>query len=657
MSREKKRISGRKVLFLLFLSFAAISCDKKEEKPNILWITLEDTSPQFLATYGGKLLTTPTLDALAREGVIFNHAYATGAVCSPSRNTIITGCSTEALGTGNHRSKQPIPDFIKGFPYYLQKAGYYTTNNSKTDYNIKDEKAFIQQTWNESSNKAGWWNRETKQPFFAVFNYNSCHQSRTMSLPWLAYQEMILDQLPDSLQFSPQEVEVPPFLNDSNQMRKHLSRVPNSLRKTDLEIQELLQRLENYGLKENTIIFIYADHGEGIPRGKTHSIGFGHRVPFYIWFPEKYKHLSPWGTQVVTEELISLEDLAPTILSLTGCEIPKHMKGRPFIGKKRKSPRKYVYGSRNRLDESPGLERTVFDGRFVYSRNFHPRLPELRYQKYGEVSEIVQTIRKENAAGVLNDIQSELLKQPRAIEYLYDIQSDPWEVKNFANDPIYKDELLRLRKVMKQRIIETNDIHFLPEGDMIKLSEGTTAFALKENQEIHPIQEILEVADRVGRESNTEVFMKSLKHKNKTVRYWAAVGLNFIGKTAGLEDELIEHLQDESPYVQVEIATLLYKTNKNSHAKAILIHCIMEADSYVAHHAMQQLIYLPNIAPDFTYLARAINKRYGDERQPGFDYSVQNAAQMYLYLYDQNNLYYKKNSKSIEDMNQTVRHW
>ena len=144
-----------------------------------------------------------------------------------------------------------------------------------------------------------------------------------MSLPWLAYQEMILDQLPDSLQLSPEEVEVPPFLNDSQQMRKHLSRVPNSLRKTDLEIQELLQRLENDGLKENTIIFIYADHGEGIPRGKTHSIGFGHRVPFYIWFPEKYKHLSPWGTQVVTEELISLEDLAPTILSLTGFKFPQ----------------------------------------------------------------------------------------------------------------------------------------------------------------------------------------------------------------------------------------------------------------------------------------------------------------------------------------------
>ncbi|WP_445752754.1 sulfatase-like hydrolase/transferase, partial [Polaribacter sp.] len=124
MIGKKKQIFGGVVLMILLLSFAAISSHKKEEKPNILWITLEDTSPQFMAPYGSKVVTTPTLDALGREGVIFNHAYATGAVCSPSRNTIITGCTTEELGTGNHRSNYAIPDFIKGFPHYLQEAGY-----------------------------------------------------------------------------------------------------------------------------------------------------------------------------------------------------------------------------------------------------------------------------------------------------------------------------------------------------------------------------------------------------------------------------------------------------------------------------------------------------------------------------------------------------
>jgi hypothetical protein len=214
-----------------------------------------------------------------------------------------------------------------------------------------------------------------------------------------------------------------------------------------------------------------------------------------------------------------------------------------------------------------------------------------------------------------------------------------------------------LRKAVKERIIETNDIHFLPEGEMVKESKGSTAYEIRENHEINPIEEILEVADRVGRESNPQVFMEFLKDKNRTVRYWAAVGLNFIGETEGLEDELIEYLLDESPYVQIEIATLLYKTNKNSQAKGTLIDCIMGEDKYAAHHALQQLIYLPDIAPDFTYLAQAIKTRYGNERQPGFDYPVQNSAEMYLYLYDHDSLYYQSDKKWIGDMDNTVRNW
>lgn len=648
-----------KNLFVGILISSLVSCNfvTIKERPNILWITLEDTSPQFLAAYGGKLVTTPTLDKLGKDGVVFNHAYATGAVCSASRSTIITGCSTEELGTGNHRSNYDIPSFIKGFPYYLKKAGYHTSNNFKTDYNVKDESDFIREAWSESSKKAGWWHRKKKQPFFSVFNYNTCHQSRTMTFPWLAYEEMILDQLPDSLQFGIEEIEVPPFYRDSDEMRKHLSRVPNSLRKTDMEVSELLKRLEDEGLKENTIIFIYADHGEGIPRGKTHSIGFGHRIPFYVWLPTKYKHLSPWGTNVITDELISLEDLAPTILSLAGCNIPEHMKGRVFMGDNREKPKPYVYGSRNRLDETPGLERTVFDGRFVYSRNFYPHLPVLRYQKYGEVSEIVRTIRKDNAAGVLNDVQAEMLKQPRSVEYLYDIKQDKWEVDNLAANPVYRDDLIRLRKALKQRILETNDIHFLPEGEMVNATKKSTAYEIKSDEEINPTKEILEVASLVGIESNPKVFLNYLKHQNKHVRYWASVGLNFLGQTDGIENELVPYLKDESIYVQIEISILLYKTTKNTKAKGKLIHCIMGDDKYATHQAIQQLLYLPNIADEFTYLLRVLAKRYGDERALGFEYNIQNSVQMYLYLYDNKRLYYARDKKWIEDLNTTVRNW
>ena len=156
---------------MLFGAILISGVTSAQDHPNILWITIEDTSPQFIGCYGNQEASTPTIDKLAEEGVRFSNAFSTGTVCSPSRSTIITGVRTFEMGTGNHRSNYPIPDFIKGFPFYMKKQGYYVSNNSKTDYNLGNMNQFIIETWNESSNEAGWWNRKPGQPFFAVFNY------------------------------------------------------------------------------------------------------------------------------------------------------------------------------------------------------------------------------------------------------------------------------------------------------------------------------------------------------------------------------------------------------------------------------------------------------------------------------------------------------
>ncbi len=136
--------------------FSQRTSSEELPKPNILWVTIEDTSPQFIGCYGDENVSTPVIDQLAEEGVRFTNAFSTGTVCSPSRTAIITGVKTYKAGTGNHRSKYPVPEFMKGFPYYLQQQGYYTTNNAKTDYNVAGEKTFIAEAWNESSNQAGW---------------------------------------------------------------------------------------------------------------------------------------------------------------------------------------------------------------------------------------------------------------------------------------------------------------------------------------------------------------------------------------------------------------------------------------------------------------------------------------------------------------------
>ena len=263
-----------------------------QDRPNILWITIEDTSPHFIGSYGNSDAKTPIIDQLASEGVRFANAFATGTVCSASRAAIITGVKTYKTGMGNHRSGIAVPKYMKGFPYFLQQQGYYTTNNKKTDYNVADADAYTAEAWHESSKHAGWWNRQKDQPFFAVFNYNDSHQSRTMTYPYKKYKAMVLDQLATKEHIGENAFDMPPFYNDTPKMRKQFARVYNSLKLTDNKVGLLLERLEKDGLKDNTIIFFYGDHGEGIPRGKTNGINLGYRVPFIAWFPEKYKHLS-----------------------------------------------------------------------------------------------------------------------------------------------------------------------------------------------------------------------------------------------------------------------------------------------------------------------------------------------------------------------------
>jgi arylsulfatase A-like enzyme len=401
-------------LLLLFVLFVSGCAEKAPPKPNILWITIEDTSPQFLGCYGNSNASTPVIDRLADQGVRFTNAFSTGTVCSPSRTAIITGVKVYETGTGNHRSKYPVPDFIKGFPYYLQQQGYYTSNNAKTDYNVREDQDFIKEAWNESSNKAGWWNRQPGQPFFAVFNYNESHQSRTMTMTYEWYLENVLDHLSTEERIGENDFELPPFYRDSPEMRKQFARVYNSIKLTDNRIGELLGRLQSDNLKDSTIIFFYADHGEGMPRGKTNGINYGYRVPFVIWFPEMYKHLSPWGTEgVVTDELVDFADLAPTLISLAGGEIPAHISGRPYLGQQRTEPVEHLNLSSDRSDNGIDMVRTVTDGKYVYSRNYLPFIYEARYIRYMEIGEIKQQMRNDMAAGNLDPLQESLFEDRR----------------------------------------------------------------------------------------------------------------------------------------------------------------------------------------------------------------------------------------------------
>lgn len=633
--RVRKKLRTVLIAFLAMTAFTARSQESSRQRlapPNILWLTFEDTSPEFIGIYGNLTAKTPTMDQLAREGVRFNYAFSTGSVCSPSRSALITGVKTYELGTGNHRSAYPIPDFIHGFPKYLKDAGYYTTNNSKTDYNTSDAQRVIQESWDESSGKAGWWNRREGQPFFAVFNSNSSHQSRTMTWPYAQYQKEILDQLPDSMKHADAEVFMPPYYHESPEMRKQMARVNNSISKTDLEFKELLDRLEREGLRQNTIIFLFADHGEGMPRSKTNGIGLGHRVPFVIWFPEKYRHLSPWGwAGAVTDEMIDFTDLPPTVLSLAGITIPDYMKGRVLAGPLRKPEPKYLFLSSDRSDESYDLTRTVIEGKYAYTRAFVPYIQELRYLLYMDMGEITEHIRNDYKAGKLSATERQML-EPRPAEYLYDMEKDPWEINNLAKDPAYAKVLRRFRKVQAKEILQKRDVLFLPEYEIAQISKTTTPYQYRAQLDLKPIYNMAKWSG-FRTEKSRKIQIKGLKDDDKFVRYWALLGLKSNVKAITDLEKFALTASLDDPYAPNRIigASLVAELSDGPRPRKVLEDAIQSNDDDLSNLAIQQIMYQPNAA---SFLPE-IKDFYAQQKKLGKKklFNANRSAEMMLYMY------------------------
>jgi arylsulfatase A-like enzyme len=592
-----------------------------QESPNILWITIEDTSPQFIGCYGNADASTPVIDQLAKGGVQFNNAFSTGTVCSASRSTIITGVPTYKTGTGHQRSNYPIPDYIKGFPYYLKQLGYYTTNNSKTDYNIANERDFMEEAWNESSNTASWQGRGAGQPFFAVFNFAESHQSRTMSWSFEQYEKHVWNELPYADRITDDAFEMPPFYNDTPEMRKQFARVYNSIKLTDNRIGDLLQKLKDDDLMENTIIFFYADHGEGIPRGKTNGINLGYRVPFVIWFPEKYKHLSPWGTGTTTNQLISFEDLAPTMIHFLGGEVPKHMKGVPFLNQDSTASKKLQIMSTDRVDNGLDLVRSVTDGRYVYSRNYMPYIPEVRYINYLEIADITKQMRRDLRHNKLNALQSGIFDE-RPLEVLYDIENDIWETNNLADHPEYAPLVAKMRDYLEQEMVASKDIMLLPEHEIIKISKDQTAYEFRESEDFN-FDEIHKAASLSGMKGVkiTKRQCNYLNHTNKWARYWASVGL-FSQSVADLQlhyDEFLKAMHDEYAPVSITICALLYKHFNLKAASRKLKEYMNHKDWSLSLMAIYYALYFQDSEP----FVETINDLY---ERPNLNPHVKNAC-------------------------------
>ena len=538
----------RLALFIISLvGTAAMAADL----PNIVWIVSEDNSKHWLRLYEEGGAAMPNIEKLADNGLVFQNAFSNAPVCSVARSTLITGSYAPRIAAQYHRraAMAPMPEGLRMFPHYLREAGYYTTNNSKTDYNLSDKGM-----WDESSNKATYRNRDSDQPFFHVQNFGRTHEGQ------LHFTEAFMEE--NATETDPQAIKVFPYHPDTPVFRYTYAKFQDHHIETDAQMGEFLARLKDDGVADDTIVFYYGDHGGVLPRGKGYAYESGLNVPLVVYAPEKWRHLLPVNAGRSVDGFVSFIDFGPTVLNLAGVDVPKTMDGKPFLGEgvtaRDLNRRDEVFGYADRFDEKYDLVRTFRKGKYKYIRNYQPfnfdgLFNDYRYKMlaYREWHAMYQ-------AGELNAVQSQFF-EPRAAEALYDIEKDPHETNNLADDPKSASVLGDLRQRLTNQVKEISDLSFLPEPAM--LSEALS----------NPVQFGRENQDRIGKLVDTanlsllpfakakSGIAQAFKSNDPWVRYWGAIVCSSFGKEASSFTETAKNLvkNDADNLVRVRAAEFL----------------------------------------------------------------------------------------------------
>lgn len=424
------------------------------ERPNLLWISLEDTGPD-LGCYDDEYAVTPNIDRLAAQGCRYTNVFTHAGVCAPSRSGLITGMYPTTMGTHYMRCKGVPPPYVKCFTEYLRAAGYYCTNDNKTDYNFDAPLT----AWDDTKKGAHWRNRPTKEtPFFAVINLTSTHESQ-IRLPQRQLEARRKTLTAEELH-DPAKAVLPPYYPDTPVVRRDMANYYDNVTFADKEVGRILKQLDDDGLAESTIVFFWGDHGRGLPRHKRWIYDSGIHVPLVVRWPGK---LQPGS---VSDELVAFIDFAPTMLSLAGVDIPQHLQGQAFLGPKKAAPREYVHAARDRMDETLDIIRAVRDKRYKYIRNYRPDLPYAQDIAYMNEMPTMQEWRRLAAAGQLEGPAAIFFQPTKPVEELYDTATDSHEIHNLAADPKHAETLARLRAAHEKWRQDTHDLGLIPEAEL-----------------------------------------------------------------------------------------------------------------------------------------------------------------------------------------------
>ncbi|RJP25792.1 MAG: DUF229 domain-containing protein [Candidatus Omnitrophota bacterium] len=419
-------------------------------RPNIVWIIAEDLCPD-LGCYGNTLVHTPNIDRLAGEGVRFTNAFTTAPVCSASRSAFNTGMYQTSIDVHHHRSHRQdgyrLPEDVHLITDYFRRAGYFTCNvkdvtpsvkgTQKTDYNFSVEKPFDGTDWNQ---------RKEGQPFYVQINFPEAHRDFKRA------KEHPVD---------PDKVDIPPYYPDHPLTRRDWADYLDTIGFLDEKVGAVLNRLENEGLAENTIVFFFGDHGRCHVRGKQWLYDEGIHIPLLVRRP------GTLAAGSVRDDLISAIDLAPASLIIAGVEVPENMEGQDFLSSSAPK-REFIIAARDRCDETVDRIRCVRTPRWKYIRNFMPNRPYSQLNRYKECQyPVLRLMRRLHEQGKLTPAQERFMAEARPMEELYDLQNDPHEIHNLAVSHEHAAVLKEMRMILDRWIVETGDQGEIPEDPAI----------------------------------------------------------------------------------------------------------------------------------------------------------------------------------------------
>lgn len=558
---------------------ASAANNKKKERPNILWVTFEDTSSYEFGCYGNKDVHTPNADSLAAQGIQFMNAWSVAPQSSPARSSLITGCYAPTYGMDVHPVSYDTPADIF-FPQRLRKAGYYCTNNSKTHYNSTNNNKAC---WDECTKTASYNSpkRGKDQPFFAVFNTVTSHMGRIRTFHTDGRRDYTKEGIYTEL------LTLPSYVPDLPEVRSDYAGHLEAVQDVDTWLGFFLKDLKDKGLDDNTIIFFFSDHGGCVPRGKGYLYESGLKVPLIAYFPEKWKHLAN-GKSGKDNSLVNFTDLGPTVLSLAGVKPTKNMQGKAIFGEyASKEERKVQFAfAANQLHHFMPV-RAVTDGHIKYMRSYIPyRQFALRnYYQWGMPSN------KAWDKLVLGNHNTNpdwaLTFDAHPAEMLFDLDKDPGELHDLSSSPEYAEVLAKMRNELSNHIRNTHDLGFF-------LPTSRTGHVLYDvvRKEKYPMEELYKLVEAagIGDIASLPLFEKAIASSHRDMRFWGAVGYAELAHKKQISQcpqALADLLKDEDPYVASEAAYAVTYLGKPQEGIARLINPAKEEDRKIGYSSLE----------------------------------------------------------------------